>query len=508
MPSRPSPPYPPNAILLPAPPDRPHSPCPPPDPPRTARPARPPTPLRTARPTPYCPVPPDPVHLHRRTAPCCPVLPVPHRPRRPDPPVLPRTAPTPPTCPARTAPYRTDPDLPRLYCPDLPALPTRPLLPRPRPAPFCPALPTRPYCPAPSCPAPPTRPYCPAPVLPRPARPTNPPLLPRPRSAPPTNPPLLPRPARPVLPRPTNPPLLPRPAALLPPPSRPSCPSPPDHHRPTPPPCPVPPCPAPPPCPVPPDPTTPSCPPYPVPPRPAYRPVLPTPLSLASGVPKPFPDPLSRDFKALAHLPRRQGGDGTWALEKVPPPSSGTGTDPEIAANAACARWSLPKPPERGLERETMSSLPPCGLYQPGAHSEPASPRGASSTSTTMGTPAPASICRAGGTPTARAGTLGAPRLPEASWAEHLEPLLAEGLYRVREAFTCWRSAAAPSSRSSWCSSATTAWPSPSSSYPRGPKGASAFTQGTLVDRERLTRLAPLKVAESEEPSADRSFLH
>ena len=321
---------------------------------------------RASRPSSPCPIPP--AVPHRADLPAR--LALPARPTR-----VPPALPTPHAQPHPVLPQPTNPTACRPYCPCCPVLPDHPLLtapycsgPPPRPCPYCPVPPDPTYRPAR------TAPYRPTPHLPS-------------------------RPYRPVLPAPPRPPVLPRTAR--PPPYRPSCPTPPPcitrtartartpavpaltarPHRPTrtaryrP---------------------TPSCRPDPPHPLPCLnRPVLPTHLSIASGVPRPFRSTFPRDFSILRASHLRTGALQTEVLKKVPGLSDVTGNRTETTSASAASRalgpatkgpgargprsaapvpnwydkWtgSGPVAPGRASythENTRMSSLPPCGLYR------------------------------------------------------------------------------------------------------------------------------------------------
>jgi hypothetical protein len=108
----------------------------------------------------------------------------------------------------------------------------------------------------------------------------------------------------------------------------------------------------------------------------------------------------------------------------------------------------------------------------------------------------------------ARWHTKGTP-IPDPQWAEHLEPLPAEGLYRVRESFTCCEKRCRTFEEELLVQLGYTGMAEPILFVPEWTATGFHFpTTGSVVDRAQLQRLVPLKVAESAEPSADRSFLH
>jgi hypothetical protein len=156
-----------------------------------------------------------------------------------------------------------------------------------------------------------------------------------------------------------------------------------------------------------------------------------------------------------------------------------------------------------------MSSLPPCGLYRTRRALGSSIPEGRLVYFHNHGDPGPGLYLPSGWNANRARWHPRGTTLPDASWAEHLEPLLAEGLYRVRETFTCCEKRCRTFEPEQLVQLGYNGMAEPILFVPTWtPGGLSLPTQGTLVDRERLTRLTPLKVAESEEPSADRSFLH
>jgi hypothetical protein len=99
--------------------------------------------------------------------------------------------------------------------------------------------------------------------------------------------------------------------------------------------------------------------------------------------------------------------------------------------------------------------------------------------------------------------------LPDPQWAQHLEPLLAEGLYRVRASFTCCEKRCQTFEEDQLVQLGYNGMAEPILFVPEWTSTGLAFPeQGTIVDRARLTQLIALKVAEAEEASADRTFLH
>jgi hypothetical protein len=156
-----------------------------------------------------------------------------------------------------------------------------------------------------------------------------------------------------------------------------------------------------------------------------------------------------------------------------------------------------------------MSSLPLCGLYRTRRALGTSIPEGRLVYFHNHGDPGPGLYLPSGWSANrARWHTRGT-TLPEPQWAEHLEPLVAEGLYRVREAFSCCEKRCRTFEGELLVQLGYNGMAEPILFVPEWTSTGLAFpATGTLVERARLDQLVPLKVAESAEPSEERSFLH
>jgi hypothetical protein len=146
-----------------------------------------------------------------------------------------------------------------------------------------------------------------------------------------------------------------------------------------------------------------------------------------------------------------------------------------------------------------MPALPPCGLYRTRRALGSDVPEGRLVYFHNHGDPGPG-LYLPGSWTANRAqwhsrGTL----LPDASWAEHLEPLLPEGLYRVLAPFPCCAKRCRTFEPEQLVQLGYTAEAEPLLFLPEWTaRGLELPTTGTRVEREVLERLAPLKVARNE----------
>jgi hypothetical protein len=156
-----------------------------------------------------------------------------------------------------------------------------------------------------------------------------------------------------------------------------------------------------------------------------------------------------------------------------------------------------------------MSSLPPCGLYRTRRALGTTIPEGSLVYFHNHGDPGPGLYLPSGWSVNrARWHAQGTP-LPDPQWAEHLEPLPAEGLYHVRESFPCCEKRCRIFDEELLVQLGYNGMAEPILFVPEWTATGLSFpTTGSVVDRTQLQRLKPLKVAEATEPSADRSFLH
>jgi hypothetical protein len=156
-----------------------------------------------------------------------------------------------------------------------------------------------------------------------------------------------------------------------------------------------------------------------------------------------------------------------------------------------------------------MSSLPPCGLYRTRRALGTTIAEGRLVYFHNHGDPGPGLYLPSGWSVNrARWHTQGTP-LPDPQWAENLEPLPAEGLYRVLGSFTCCEKRCRIFEKELLVQLGYNGMAEPILFVPEWTATGLHFpTTGTVVDRPQLQLLTPLKVAEAAEPSADRTFLH
>ncbi len=156
-----------------------------------------------------------------------------------------------------------------------------------------------------------------------------------------------------------------------------------------------------------------------------------------------------------------------------------------------------------------MSSLPPCGLYRTRRALGTTIAEGRLVYFHNHGDPGPGLYLPSGWSSNrARWHSRGTP-LPELQWIEHLEPLLAEGLYRVRESFTCCEKLCRTFEEDLLVQLGYNGTAEPILFVPKWTATGLTFPEtGTLVDRLRLDRLVPLKVPEAKEPSTEHDLLH
>jgi hypothetical protein len=156
-----------------------------------------------------------------------------------------------------------------------------------------------------------------------------------------------------------------------------------------------------------------------------------------------------------------------------------------------------------------MSGLPPCGLYRTRRALDPSIPEGRLVYFHNHGDPGPGLYLPSGWSANRARWHSRGTTLANPEWAEHLEPLMAEGLYRVREDFTCCAKRCQSFEQELLVQLGYNGGAEPILFVPEWTATGLNFPEnGTLVDSSRLTLLLPLKVAESTEPSPDRSFLH
>jgi hypothetical protein len=156
-----------------------------------------------------------------------------------------------------------------------------------------------------------------------------------------------------------------------------------------------------------------------------------------------------------------------------------------------------------------MSSLPPCGLYRTRRALGTTIAEGRLVYFHNHGDPGPGLYLPSGWSVNRARWHSHGTTLPDAHWAEHLEPLPAEGLYRVSEGFTCCEQRCRTFEPEQLVQLGYTGQAEPILFVPEWRAAGLSFpNSGTLVDRAKLERLVPLKVVEAEEPSVNNALLH
>jgi hypothetical protein len=151
-----------------------------------------------------------------------------------------------------------------------------------------------------------------------------------------------------------------------------------------------------------------------------------------------------------------------------------------------------------------MSSLPPCGLYRTRRALGTQVPAGRLVYFHNHGEPGPGIYLPSGWVANRARWHARGKLLPEPSWAENLEPLPAEGLYRVLSPFACCANNCRTFEAEQLVQLGYTGEAEPLLFVPEwSEQGLSLPTTGTRVERERLERLAPLKVARNQADPAD-----
>jgi hypothetical protein len=157
-----------------------------------------------------------------------------------------------------------------------------------------------------------------------------------------------------------------------------------------------------------------------------------------------------------------------------------------------------------------MTGLPPCGLYRTRRALGTDIPAGRLVYFHNHGQPGPGLYLPSGWAANRARWHSRGTLLPDAAWAEHLEPLPPEGLYRVLAAFTCCAQNCRTFEHEQLVQLGYNGEAEPILFIPEWTEqGLSLPTNGTRVDRERLEQLALLKVARSETASSGPdSLLH
>lgn len=155
-------------------------------------------------------------------------------------------------------------------------------------------------------------------------------------------------------------------------------------------------------------------------------------------------------------------------------------------------------------------NLPPCGLYRTRSALGTHIPAGRLVYFHNHGDPGPGLYLPSGWAANrARWHARGTP-LPDATWAEHLEPLPPEGLYRVLSSFPCCARRCRIFEPEQLVQLGYTGDAQALLFLPEWTEqGLTVPTTGARVEREHLEKLALLKVARSESaPAAGDGLLH
>ncbi|MFE8602159.1 hypothetical protein KYC5002_07330 [Archangium violaceum] len=155
-------------------------------------------------------------------------------------------------------------------------------------------------------------------------------------------------------------------------------------------------------------------------------------------------------------------------------------------------------------------SLPPCGLYRTRQALGTHIPAGRLVYFHNHGDPGPGLYLPSGWAANRARWHARGTTLPDASWAEHLEPLPPEGLYRVLVAFPCCAQRCRTFEPEQLVQLGYNGEAQPLLFLPEwNEQGLGLPTTGTRVEREHLERLAPLKVTHGESaPPAGDGLLH
>jgi hypothetical protein len=147
-------------------------------------------------------------------------------------------------------------------------------------------------------------------------------------------------------------------------------------------------------------------------------------------------------------------------------------------------------------EELIMSDLPPCGLYQTRRALGDQIPAGRLVYFHNHGDPGPGVyLPESWALNRARFGERGVP-IPSAEWAQYLEPLPAEGFYRVREPFHCCDKRCRRFEVDLLVQLGYDGAARPLLFVPEWTDGGLAIPAvGSVIDADRLARLAPLKLA-------------
>lgn len=151
-----------------------------------------------------------------------------------------------------------------------------------------------------------------------------------------------------------------------------------------------------------------------------------------------------------------------------------------------------------------MSELPPCGLYRTGRPLGDQIPAGRLVFFHRHGDPGPGVYLPSGWTCNRARWHERGYTIPSTEWAQSLEPLPPEGLYRVVEAFACCEQRCQTFEPDMLVQLGYDAAAQPLLFVPVWTATGLAFPElGTAVDDDRLACLAPLTVADAEDDEGE-----
>jgi hypothetical protein len=147
-----------------------------------------------------------------------------------------------------------------------------------------------------------------------------------------------------------------------------------------------------------------------------------------------------------------------------------------------------------------MAKLPPCGLYRTGRALDDVVPAGRLVYFHNHGEPGPGVYLPKDWTANRARWQENGHVIPSAAWAESLQPLLAEGLYRVHETFACCAERCRVYENDLLVQLGYDADAQALLFVPEWTEAGLALPElGFPIDAAQLEHLAPLKVAEEEE---------
>jgi hypothetical protein len=158
---------------------------------------------------------------------------------------------------------------------------------------------------------------------------------------------------------------------------------------------------------------------------------------------------------------------------------------------------------------QVMAALPPCGIYRTTLELGDFVPAGLLVYFHNHGEPGPGVYLPTDWEANRAVFEEEGHTIPDDDWATTLAPLLPEGLYRVREAFTCCEQRCREYEEDLLVQLGYDADAQPLLFVPEWTNVGLAIPElGLPIDEDRLSRLAPLKVAEGDEEEEISSEIH